>query len=79
MPTRYHEENCHAACENCNCFDDDHLERYELKMIEKYGEGHLEYLDVLAHSLQKFMRSDLHEMLGKYKEKVKELKRTKVQ
>jgi len=37
MPTRYDEMNCHAGCEDCNCYDSSHHGRYSEKMRSTYG------------------------------------------
>jgi len=78
MPTRYSEINCHAGCGLCNCFDMDHKNKYEVKMVVLYGASQVEALYLKAkRSLQKFMRFELEELIEFYSLKVKELKAKK--
>ncbi len=77
MPTRYDELNCHFGCVDCNCFDADHYDRYELKMIEVYGVSEVAQLTFKSNGLQKFMRCDIEEMILEYKEKVAQIRKLK--
>lgn len=75
MATRYDELNCWAGCEECNCFDPDHKDKYRAEMLNKLGKGVVHHLEIKAKSLQKFMRFELEELIEKYKLKVKEKKK----
>jgi hypothetical protein len=77
MPTRYNEMNCNAICQNCNCYDPDHREKYRAKLVDKYGELGVSALETISKSLQKFMRYDLLQMIGSYKVKLMFLKKDK--
>lgn len=73
MATRYDEMNCHGGCENCNCFDSKHGEKYHAAMIHKYGESNVADLQWKARSLAKFARYELEEIIETYKHKLKNL------
>lgn len=75
MPTRYDEMNCHAGCEECNCFDPNHHDNYRSALILKHGLPGVQTLKLKSQSLQKFMRFELVELIESYKLKVKELKK----
>lgn len=80
MATRYNEFNCHSGCETCNCFDPEHKERFEAKLLEKYPDPVLnvvEHLKLRAKSLTKFMPFELEDIIEKYSLSVKELKKQK--
>lgn len=78
MPTRYHEKNCHAVCEACNVYDAKHQLKYGVAMVNKYGIEEVESLMNLSRGLQKFMRSDITELITNYTESVSILKRTRI-
>ena len=74
MPTRYDEMNCHAGCEECNCFDTQHQERYEAKLLEILTPEGLEHLKQKSRGLQKFMKYEVLEIIETYKAKILELR-----
>jgi len=78
MPTRYDEMNCHAICEECNCFDTEHHFKYSDAMLEEYGESEINRIAKKSRSLQKFMRFEIEDLIEAYRLKVSELKKTKV-
>lgn len=73
IPTRYDEMNCHALCEDCNCFDTDHRFRYADAMIDKYGESECNRVVIKSKGLQKYMRFELQDLIDFYKAKIKGL------
>lgn len=73
MPTRYDEINCHAGCEDCNCFDTNHKERYYQAMYSTYGITELIRLQLKSKGLQKYMRHELQDLIDVYKAKIKGL------
>lgn len=75
MPTRYDEMNCHAVCEECNCFDDNHKLRYHTMLTLLYGFGAPESLETKSKGLQKFMRFEIVELIEEYQLKTKALKK----
>jgi len=75
MPTRYSGLNVHSGCENCNCYDPDHHDKYRAKMILTYGEENVLTLEVISRRLQKFMRFELENIILNYKNLVSVLKK----
>jgi hypothetical protein len=75
MATRYDEINVHGGCEECNCFDPNHKEKYHAAMIHKYGEYKVNELIKRSKSLQKFMRHELEDLIVHYKEELKKLRK----
>lgn len=74
MPTRYCEFNCHAICETCNCFTNEHQDQYALKMVLTYGYEFVLTLEATAKGLQKFMRHELIELIEYYKSENRQTK-----
>lgn len=75
MSTRYDEMNCHSICENCNCFDDHHKERYEQKLRTIITPEGMDHLWQKSRGLQKFMRYEVEELIQHYTMRNKELKK----
>lgn len=67
MPTRYDERNCHAVCEECNCYDGYHNQTYYQRMLWKYGAKEVELIEAKSLGLQKFMRHELQDLIEYYK------------
>jgi 5-methylcytosine-specific restriction endonuclease McrA len=67
MPTRYDEMNGHAICMTCNVFDEEHQEKYALKMVLTYGHKAVVDLEQKARGLQKFTRHELEELIEYYR------------
>lgn len=66
MPTRYDEMNCHAGCEECNCFDPAHKEKYEQKLRTILTPEGIDHLWAKSRGLQKFMRYEIEELIEYY-------------
>lgn len=77
MNTRYNPHNVFAGDVDCNKFDPDHNERFHDKIVSTFGRDFVMGLTVLGVSLMKPTRSDIQEIIDTYKEKVKELKKSK--
>lgn len=75
MATRYHELNVWATCRECNRFDPEHRTRFRDTIKKIIGECEFECLEEKAHSLMKFTRSDMNEIIEGFKIKLKKLKR----
>lgn len=75
MPVRFHEQNAHGCCQECNCYDTDHKAKYAKAMVLKYGIGFVQALEKESRGLQKFMRYEVEELITIYKSKVSELKK----
>ena len=65
--TRYHEKNCHPQCVGCNMFKAGNMDEYTLNLVKKYGDGILEELNALKHTIKQFTCEELEEMKKKYK------------
>lgn len=65
--TRFDEKNCNCLCMSCNYRDEFDHDLYVSWFLEKYGER--EYLDLVkkGHTIKKWSRDELEEMLIKYK------------
>lgn len=73
MPVRFHEENAHTGCHECNCMDSEHLVKYLRRMNDAYGEEKVLYLTRQSRSLQKWMPFEINSMIDFYKAKIKGL------
>ncbi|HUX57108.1 MAG TPA: recombination protein NinG [Bacteroidales bacterium] len=78
---RFNEDNVHGECAGCNCFDESHLIHYGRNLWLRIGRENVEYLAECAqeykHIGYKWSRSELIELIEKYKAKVKELRNQK--
>lgn len=74
---RFNEINVNGECSGCNCFDQSHLIHYGKNLVLKYGSEKVSELDELAANYKKngykWSRSELMELIEKYKQKLKEL------
>lgn len=66
MPTRFDERNCHAVCEECNCFDPEHITKYKSAMMVKYGEVEIYSLMRKSRGLQKFFKFEIEDLIAYY-------------
>jgi hypothetical protein len=64
---RLHEWNVNAECKGCNGFDDFHLVGYRKNLIEKIGLENVEWLEANRRTVKKWSRSELLEIIEKYK------------
>lgn len=77
MPTRYSETNCNFICFDCNRDDKDHEKHYRFAMIRTYGIKEVERLESAKNGLQKFMKSEIQEMIDHYRMEVAKLSKEK--
>lgn len=77
MGTRWDEMNVHACSVDSNRYDPSHHDKYADKMVIRYSAMDFILLKERSKSLAKFTRSDLLEMIEKYKVKVSELRKIK--
>lgn len=77
LMTRWNEINVHATTAESNRADPNHPDQYRYKMIKTYSIDELGSLAAGALSLMKPTRSDIIEIIEKYSEKVKELRKQK--
>ena len=75
---RFNENNVHGECCRCNGFDDMHLINYNKNLIDRIGQEEFNDLSVRAKNYKmdgyKWTRSELTEMIHRYKEAVKSCK-----
>lgn len=74
---RFNEDNVNGECSGCNCFDDSHLILYGDNLQERIGTVKFNILKAEAAEYKrhgyKFTRSELEDLIVKYREKLKEL------
>ena len=74
---RFNEDNVNGECSGCNCFDGSHLIHYGTNLIERIGKERYNKLmsDALAYKQNgyKWSRSEVTEIIAKYKKKLSEL------
>lgn len=64
---RFDEYNVNGECKKCNAFDEFHLIGYRRGIIEKYGIEILIYLENNARNIKKWTRTELNDIIEKYK------------
>jgi 5-methylcytosine-specific restriction endonuclease McrA len=64
---RFDEYNVNGECKKCNGFDEFHLIGYRRGIIEKYGEGVLLHLEQNARLVKKWSRTELNDIIDRYK------------
>lgn len=64
---RFHEDNLHGECQLCNRMDVYHLIGYEFNLINKIGTERFKALTKLKNKPKKWERSELLEIINKYK------------
>lgn len=70
--TRWDEINCNAGCVKCNAFDKGfHIHEYGKFLDKKYGKGTADDLIFKSRLVAKFTKSDLIELINKYKKLIK--------
>lgn len=71
LSLRFEEKNCHPQCVGCNIFRRGNYTVYALFMIEKYGQEHLNWLEIEKHKITKYF--PYQEKIDYYKQKVADL------
>lgn len=74
MNCRFDPKNVYVCCEQCNCYDPDHKDKFKAAIIAKHGEDVVAILESGKHFLRKFMRHELTELIEWMKEQLKKLK-----
>jgi hypothetical protein len=64
---RFNEYNCSGECKKCNGFDEFHLIGYRKNLINKIGLEMVEWIDANYRTPKKWTRSELLEIIEKYK------------
>ena len=67
----FNEDNVHKSCEYCNTYLHGNLLNYQINIQKKIGADRLILLHEEAHKTRKFTRDELHEIIKKYKNKLK--------
>ena len=67
----FNEDNVHLQCEHCNTYLHGNLIDYQIEIQKKIGADRLILLHEEAHKTRKFTRDELHEIIKKYKNKLK--------
>lgn len=63
---RFHEDNCHKEGKGCNSFDKFHLVGYRKNLIRKIGIEKVEWLEENRHTVKKWSREELNEIIKNY-------------
>jgi hypothetical protein len=71
---RFHEDNVHSSCINCNQFLSGNLLEYRTRLCSKIGQERFDQLEARARVTRKFTKDELKELIKKYKEKYNQLK-----
>jgi len=71
LATRYDEHNCHACCEDCNCYKGGNLPKYKAFLKSKYGSKEVERLEKAKFETVKLSKSYLDEMLKFWNAQIK--------
>jgi Bacteriophage Lambda NinG protein len=64
---RFHEWNVHKEGKSCNGFDEFHLIGYRRNLIDKIGLPAVEWLENNRHTVKKYTRQEVEEIINKYK------------
>lgn len=62
---KYNEKNVNGQCKLCN-FQQGNAQGYEKGLVEKYGKGVLEELEVMKHNRSKYTRFELKALIDHY-------------
>jgi len=69
---RFHEDNCHASCQQCNTEKSGNLIEYRRRLVKRIGLEKVEWLE-FQNGVTRYKADDLKSIEIKYKNKVKEL------
>ena len=68
---RYHEDNIHKQCGQCNFHKSGNVAVYRVNLEKKIGRDRVENLDRCRHNTQNLSLDDIKDIRGWYKEKLK--------
>ena len=71
---RFHEDNIWVSCYKCNVMLSGNQLEYRKRLIPKIGLERVEWLENNAHIVKKYSNEELIEIIGIFKQKIKELK-----
>lgn len=67
LSLRFSEKNCNLQCRACNRFDEGNPVGYARGLIEKYGDGILEELEIAKRQTVKFSKAEIELMIKHYR------------
>jgi hypothetical protein len=70
---RYDEKNVHCQCYACNCMLHGDLITYRERLLDRYGEDVVTYLEEARHVSARYTASDYHKLIEIYKAKLREM------
>jgi 5-methylcytosine-specific restriction endonuclease McrA len=73
MATRFDEDNCHGECVECNRMSVTHIVGFRQNLVKKIGYEAVERLEQKKHTIQKYSKTEISELIKYYKTKIKEL------
>jgi len=76
LSLRYDEKNVNLQCRSCNRFSEGNAIGYNHGLVEKYGDGVIDYLTVKKFNCCHLGNVEYETLIKYYKKKVKELKKT---
>ena len=71
---RFHEDNIWVSCYKCNVMLSGNQLEYRKRLIPKIGLERVEWLENNAHITKKYSNEELIEIIGIFKQKIKDLK-----
>lgn len=74
MSLRYDEMNCNVQCPNCNMNLGGNLANYRKYLIEKYGVGRVEALEIRGKMSGKITTVEIEHVISKYENLLKKMK-----
>ena len=72
--TKWDELNCHAQCQPCNWYHEEHPERYTYMWLKKHGQQQYELLYAKWNKTTKFTNADIKYLIKYYQDKLKEVR-----
>lgn len=75
MSLRYDEKNVNLQCRHCNRFLEGNMIGYNHGLVEKYGDGVINYLRIKKSNICKIGRVEYEILIKEYQVKIKELKK----
>lgn len=78
LSLRYDEKNVNLQCRSCNRFDEGNNTGYYRGLVFKYGYDVIDYLAVKKYNYCHLGEVEYEALIEEYKEKVKQLKLTKI-
>lgn len=77
LATRWHEDNCHSQCAECNCSKCGNLTMYKINLLSKIGAECFEELEALHNQERKWSDDELKELIAHYTKEARRLAKEK--